>query len=109
MHLRNHACDYRWRASIRAWRNFKNALANGEFWMKHEVIDAVAGCIMALAATAATAQQTAAPAAESAGGAALEELVVTAQRREENRQNGGIAVTAVTGRLMSDANAIKAR
>jgi iron complex outermembrane recepter protein len=75
--------------------------------MKHEVTNAVAMSILVFVATAATAGQSVAPAAESAGAAALEEIVVTAQRREENLQHAAIAVTAITGSLMSDANAIR--
>jgi iron complex outermembrane receptor protein len=75
--------------------------------MKNEVIFGIAGGILVLAATAATAEQAAAPVAEPAGGVALEEIVVTAQRREENLQHAAIAVTAITGSLMSEANAIR--
>src|ERR1700737_2431535 len=73
--------------------------------MKNEVM--IAGGILVLAANFATAEQAPAPSAESADGAALEEIVVTAQRREENLQRAAIAVSAITGSLMSDANAIK--
>ncbi len=41
----------------------------------------------------------------SSGG--LEEIVVTAQRREENLQHAAIAVTAISGALLSDADAIR--
>jgi len=68
----------------------------------------------ALAIAGAAHAQTAAPAADqgtdqaadSAMSTGLEEIVVTAQKRAENLQNVPIAVTAVSGEMISNAKAV---
>jgi iron complex outermembrane receptor protein len=68
------------------------------------MLSSAAVLVMAGAAPAwaSSADQSGQPAAEETGG--LQDIIVTAQKREERLQSVPVAVTAVTGQALANAN-----